>query len=59
MHPLFAWLTQKAGHDGEIRWNFEKFLIDGEGTLVARFGTKVDPMDDELREAVELLLIGE
>ena len=30
--PLFKWLTEDSEFfDGEIQWNFEKFLVDGEG----------------------------
>ena len=57
--PLYGWLTKSTGHDGEIRWNFEKFLVDRNGMVVSRFATRIDPMDDEIREAVELHLIGE
>ncbi|GAA3099081.1 hypothetical protein GCM10020001_014520 [Nonomuraea salmonea] len=39
-HPLYAELTQAAdeqGEAGDVQWNFEKFLVDGEGRVVARF----------------------
>ena len=36
---LYQWLRAESGGD-DIRWNFEKFLVDGEGRLVQRF----DPM---------------
>jgi glutathione peroxidase len=56
-HPLYRWL---AGEDspfaGDIRWNFEKFLCDGEGRLVMRFSPQVTPEAPELRAAVEQLL---
>lgn len=35
--PVFQWLTQKSQNgvmDAEVRWNFQKFLIDGDGKLV-------------------------
>ena len=37
-HPLYTWLTsEEHGCPGDIEWNFEKFLVDGEGTLKARY----------------------
>lgn len=56
MHPLFQHLTRQPGHEGDIRWNFSKFLIDPSGKLVARFDSKVEPMSTELRQQVEATL---
>lgn len=55
---LFAYLTDKANPQfkGEIEWNFEKFLIDRDGTLVGRFKSKVKPTDPQLVEAMESAL---
>src|SRR5207344_680425 len=42
-HPLYAWLTgldTKPDAAGDVLWNFAKFLVDGEGNVVARFGPK-------------------
>ena len=37
-HPLYAWLTsEENGTPGDIEWNFEKFLVDAEGTLRTRY----------------------
>ena len=58
-HPLFTELTQAAdatGHAGDIRWNFEKVLVDRDGAVVARFAPTVDPEAPELVEAVEKAL---
>ena len=46
--PFFAWLTSQDNPDftGEIKWNFEKFLLDEHGKLIHRFRSKVKPMDD-------------
>ena len=56
-HPLFAELTAAAdtldGHTGDVRWNFEKYVISPEGDVVARFGTGVEPEAPELIEAIE------
>lgn len=45
--PLFKYLTEAENPDftGEIKWNFEKFLLDENGKLIHRFRSKVTPMD--------------
>lgn len=58
-HPLYAELTQVAdadGHDGDIRWNFEKFLIGPDGEVKARFAPQVEPEDPDLVAAIEAAL---
>ena len=59
-HPIYASLTQVAdaqGHSGDIRWNFEKFLIAPDGT-VTRFSPIVAPEDPALVQAIEASLPG-
>ena len=54
-HPIYAELTTVAdgdGHDGDIRWNFEKFLVDPSGA-VTRFSPMVAPDDPALVAAIE------
>jgi len=48
--PLFKYLTTAPNPDftGEIKWNFEKFLIDENGNLVHRFRSQVTPLSPEL-----------
>ena len=51
MAPIYQWLTSKAANgvlDAEIGWNFNKFLIDENGKMVAHFPSKVKPMDDAI-----------
>lgn len=60
-HPIYAELTQTAdaeGHDGDIRWNFEKFLIGPDGTVQARFAPQVEPEDPQITQAIEGALPG-
>jgi glutathione peroxidase len=47
IHPLFAYLTKAANPDftGDIKWNFEKFLVDENGKLIRRFRSAVKPLD--------------
>jgi glutathione peroxidase len=58
-HPLYQELTQVPdqadGHTGDIRWNFEKFLVAADGS-VTRFGPMVAPDDPALVEAIEKAL---
>jgi glutathione peroxidase len=55
MDPLFKYLTSLPNPDftGDIKWNFEKFLIDENGTLLRRFRSKTTPMSEELISAIE------
>jgi glutathione peroxidase len=58
-HPVYMELTQTAdaeGHDGDIRWNFEKFLVAGDGTVIARFAPTVEPEASEIVDAIEAAL---
>ncbi|MCD4851438.1 glutathione peroxidase [Arthrobacter sp. AK01] len=56
-HPLFAELTQdEDGQPVKVKWNFEKFVINRDGELVARFPSAVEPDSEDLVEAVEKAL---
>ena len=58
-HPLYQQLVGTAdaeGVDGDIRWNFEKFLIGRDGNVVARFSPMVVPDAPELLSAIEAAL---
>ena len=55
-HPLFVYLTEKSNYPGEIKWNFEKFLLDKNGQLIARHESRVKPFDKELVTQIERLL---
>jgi glutathione peroxidase len=54
--PLYEYLTdedQNPKTGGEIRWNFTKFLVGRDGTILARFEPAVTPEDPSLVAAVE------
>ncbi len=58
-HPFYTFLTNKEsnpGFDGDITWNFEKFLADKNGKIVARFSPKTKPDDPKVIEAIESAL---
>jgi glutathione peroxidase len=46
----------EEGRTGDISWNFEKFLIDGTGAVVARFSPRVEPDDPRVTSAVRAQL---
>ncbi len=50
IHPIFKYLTSQENPDftGEIKWNFEKFLINKKGKLIHRYRSKVNPLDEEI-----------
>jgi glutathione peroxidase len=60
-HPLYVQLQATAdseGHSGDIRWNFEKFLVARDGTILARFSPMVTPEAPELVDAIEKAVAG-
>lgn len=60
-HPVYDALVQapdEQGETGDIRWNFEKFLIDPRGAVVARFGPFIEPDDPRVIEAINTQLTG-
>jgi glutathione peroxidase len=57
--PLYRRLTEvpdASGDAGDVQWNFEKFLLDGAGSVVARFRPRTEPDSPEVRTAIEELL---
>ena len=58
-HPLYAILTEAeddAGKAGDVKWNFEKFLIGKDGHVVRRFRSRTVPEDPAVVSAIEELL---
>ena len=49
-------IADASGHDGDIRWNFEKFVVSADGTKVTRFSPKTKPDDPAVIAAVEAAL---
>jgi glutathione peroxidase len=52
--PLYRHLV---GEGPDIRWNFEKFVVDAAGRVTARFGSRVRPESFELREAIAAAMV--
>ena len=58
-HPIYSELTAKADADGEagdIKWNFEKFLLAPTGEIVARYRPQVEPEDPTIVGDIEAQL---
>lgn len=58
-HPLYAELTKAQdaeGAAGDIQWNFEKFLLDTDGSVIGRFRPRIEPESDEIVGAIESAL---
>ena len=58
-HPVYTDLVateDEKGRSGDITWNFEKFLVDGDGRVVARFSPRVEPDDARVVSAIEAIL---
>ncbi len=58
-HPLFRRLTaapDASGEAGDVQWNFEKWLVAGDGEIVARFRPMTQPDAPEVRHAIEEVL---
>ena len=55
-HPLYRYLTEQSPFPGEVEWNFQKFLVDRKGNVVARYRPKVQPLSAEILHDVERAL---
>lgn len=59
IHPLYQYLTSKETDPefaGDITWNFNKFLVDRHGKVIARFATKDAPESEGVTKAIEQAL---
>lgn len=56
IHPLYKWLTTKEQNgvlDATVAWNFNKFLLDENGKLLAYFPSKVLPEGEEIKKYLQ------
>jgi len=54
-HPIYQWLTSKDKNgkdDFKVSWNFNKFLVDEEGELMAHFSSNVKPLAEEITSLI-------
>ena len=50
-HPLYSWLTRKELNgvkDSEVKWNFQKYIVDEDGNLIDVFYSVTSPMSDKI-----------
>lgn len=57
IHPLYKYLTTESGFNGDIDWNFVKFLVDKNGNVVARFKVKMKPDEKEIIAKIDELVV--
>ena len=57
-HPFYAWIAAELGEGAAPKWNFHKYLVGPDGALAGAWPSKVEPLSDELVEAVEAALPG-
>jgi glutathione peroxidase len=55
-HPLYQYITKDSPFPGDVKWNFQKYLVNKKGNIVAMFPSKVKPTDDEFIKKLESLL---
>lgn len=57
IHPLYEQLTSMPEPiGGEVQWNFQKYVVDRSGEVVAKFGPRTAPEDPELLKLIDSLL---
>ena len=52
-HPLYRYLTEQSPFPGEVEWNFQKYLVDRTGNVIARYHHRTRPLSDEVVRDVE------
>lgn len=55
-HPFYRWVAAELGEDALPKWNFHKYLIAGDGSLVEVFPSRVKPTDPKVIGAIEAQL---
>lgn len=56
IHPLYAFLTGQSGFNGDIPWNFTKFIVDRKGAVAGRYPPTTEPTSGKLVSRIESLL---
>jgi glutathione peroxidase len=55
-HEIYSWLTSKSKNgslDSEVKWNFNKYLINEEGVLTNYYGSSVAPLSEEILSVIK------
>ncbi len=56
-HPLYRYLTEQSPFPGEVEWNFQKYLVDRTGNVVARYHHRTKPLSEDIVRDVERTLV--
>jgi glutathione peroxidase len=55
-HSLYRYLTEQSPFPGEVEWNFQKYLVDRSGKVVARYHHRTKPLAPDIVQDVERVL---
>jgi glutathione peroxidase len=55
-HPFYKWAKAELGEPAEPQWNFHKILIGKSGQALQAFGSRTDPLDSDVTDAIEKAL---
>jgi len=55
-HPLYKWLAEELGEDAVPKWNFHKYLFNRDGTIAGTFGSRTEPNDAGMNNAIDKAL---
>ena len=55
-HPFYKWAAETLGKDNVPKWNFHKYLVGPDGSLIAAFGSRTEPSAPEIKSAIEARL---
>jgi glutathione peroxidase len=55
-HPLYRYLTEQSPFPGEVEWNFQKYLVDRSGRVVARYHHRTKPSAPDIVQDIERVL---
>jgi len=55
-HPLYRYITRESPFPGEVKWNFQKYLVEANGVIVAMYPSKIKPTDSSVIDKIESLL---
>ena len=55
-HPLYKWIAGELGEDAAPKWNFHKYLIAKDGSIAGTFGSRTEPNDAAMNNAIDEVL---
>ncbi len=55
-HPLYRFLTEQSSFKGEVSWNFQKYVLDRKGQVIARFRPGVNPLSPDIIDNIQQAL---